>query len=294
MKGGQLDRCRKSDTCPKIMATETDTEYWQAMMSLNTSDPLGEIDYPIPPEVRIYHFAGTQHGGGNVLEQPPAVMPRPPAHCQLPANSNSFLPQQRALLVAMQEWIAGTREPPASRYPTIRNRTLVPVTEIKYPYMPAVNFTVPGIAGQRFYLDRGPGYREADATGVMNEPPKVGKPYALLLPQVDADGNNVDGLRNTSAAVPLGTYLGWNVRKAGFSEGDSCDLTGGFIPFFKTKAERLAANDPRPSLEERYPTHDDYVAKVSAAAKQLVADRFLLQLDADMLVEQAKAAAIPR
>jgi hypothetical protein len=293
VKGGQLDRCRKSNTCPKIMATETDTEYWQALMALNTTDSFGEVDYTIPPEVRIYLFAGTQHGGGNVLAQPPATMPQPPGHCQLPANSHSFLPAQRALLVAMQEWIVNGKEPPASRYPTIRNRTLVPVNDIKYPYMPAKNFTVPGIAAQRVYLDRGPGYREADASGVMNEPPVTGKSYAVLQPQVDADGNTIDGMRSTTLQAPLGTYLGWNVRKAGFSEGDSCDLTGGFIPFFKTQAERMAAGDPRPSLQERYPTHDAYVAKVTAAAQQLVADRFLLQVDANLLIDQAKAAQVP-
>jgi hypothetical protein len=55
----------------------------------------------------------------------------------------------------------------------------------------------------------------------------------------------------------------------------------------------MAANDPRPSLEERYLTHDSYVRKVSAAAKKLVADRFLLPEDADLQVSWAKAAAIP-
>lgn len=293
IKAGQLDRCRKTNTCPKIIATETDTEYWQALMALNTTDAYGESDYAIPPEVRIYHLAGTQHGGGDILQQPPAVMPRPPVNCQLPVNSNSFVPAQRALLVALQEWIVSNREPPASRYPTIKAGSLVPVKDIKYPYMPAVNFTVPGIAAQRVAYDRGTLYREIDASGIMQEPPTAGKDYALLLPRVDGDGNNVDGLRNTMVQVPLGTYLGWNVRKAGFSEGDSCDLTGGFVPFFKTKAERLAANDPRPSLEERYPTHDDYVAKVSAAAAKLVAERLLLQQDADLIVNQAKAAAVP-
>jgi hypothetical protein len=114
-----------------------------------------------------------------------------------------------------------------------------------------------------------------------------------VVPQVDADGNHTDGLRNTAVQVPLGTYTGWNVRKTGFSEGDSCDLLGAFIPFFRTKAERLAAGDPRPSLEERYPTHESYVEKVSAAAAKLVADRFLLAEDAELLVSQAKAAAIP-
>src|SRR5207248_9150525 len=100
-------------------------------------------------------------------------------------------------------------------------------------------------------------------------------------------------LRNTAVEVPLGTYTGWNVRKAGYSEGDSCDLLGAFIPFFRTKAERSAANDPRPSLQERYPTHDVYVQKVRAAAAKLVADRLLLPQDAELLVSQAEAATIP-
>ena len=93
--------------------------------------------------------------------------------------------------------------------------------------------------------------------------------------------------------VPLGTYLGWNVRKAGFSEGDSCDLNGAFVPFFRTLSERQAANDPRPSLQERYPTHADYVAKVTAAANSLVARRLLLQEDAAFLIDQANKAAVP-
>jgi hypothetical protein len=127
----------------------------------------------------------------------------------------------------------------------------------------------------------------------MAEPPRVGAPYPVLLPQVDAEGNPIDGLRNTAVEAPLGTYTGWNVRKAGFSEGDSCDLIGAFIPFFRTKAERVAAGDPRPSLEERYPTHEVYVEKVRAAAKNLVSDRFLLPQDADLIVSQAEAASIP-
>jgi hypothetical protein len=93
--------------------------------------------------------------------------------------------------------------------------------------------------------------------------------------------------------APLGTYTGWNIRKVGFSEGDSCDLTGAFIPFFETKAQREAAGDPRLSLEERYPTHAVYVAKVTAAANQLVQQRLLLQQDADLIISQANAAAVP-
>ncbi|PWT89332.1 MAG: hypothetical protein C5B56_07300 [Proteobacteria bacterium] len=291
--GGQLERCRKSQTCPKITATFTDTEYWQAMMALNTTDAAGQNDLAIPGEVRLYFFAGTQHGGGDQLRQPPFVQPKPPAACQLPVNSNSFFPAQRALLVGLREWVVSGKEPPASVYPTIAAKSLIPIAQVKFPYVPASEFSTQGVVAQRKHLDRGAEFREVDIAGVMAEPPRVGTAYPVLLPQVDADGNHTDGLRNTAVQVPLGTYTGWNVRKAGFSEGDSCDLVGAFIPFFRTKAERMAAKDSRPSLEERYPTHDAYVEKVRAAAAKLVADRFLLPQDADLIVSQAKEAAIP-
>jgi hypothetical protein len=290
---GQLDRCRRSHTCPKIFHTNTDTEYWEATMALNTTDAFGTRDLPIPPDVRIYLFAATQHGGGNALAQPPAVLPGFPAACQLRSNSNPFIHGQRALLVALHEWIVDKRSPPPSLYPTIRAGTLVPVGQIHYPYVPASAFSPAGVALQKFYLDRGPLFNVADISGVMSEPPAPGAAYPVLMPQVDADGNTLDGLRNTNVEAPLGTYVGWNVRKAGFSEGDSCDLTGAFIPFARTLAERLAAGDPRPSLQERYPTHQDYVARIAAAAGSLVERRLLLPQDAAQIISQANAAAVP-
>jgi hypothetical protein len=291
--GGQLDRCTQSRTCPKIFHTNTDTEYWQATMALNTTDSFGTRDLPLPPNVRIYLFASTHHGGGNTLAQPPATIPAIPGACQLHANSNPFIQGQRALLVDLQQWIVDGTEPPPSLYPTLAAGTLVSVDSIQYPYVPAVNFTPAGVFAQKFYLDRGPLFDVNDITGVMAEPPIRGGGYNRLVPKIDENGNTADGLRNTTVQVPLGTYMGSNVRRAGFSEGDSCDLTGSFIPFSRTKAERLANNDPRPSLEERYPTHQDYVAKVTAAAQSLVSQRLLLSDDASFLIDQANAAAVP-
>jgi hypothetical protein len=290
---GQLDRCRQTQSCPKIVHTNTDTEYWQALMALNTTDSDSKHDLKIPNNVRIYLFSGTRHGGGDVTRQPPTVIPAPPANCQLRTNSNPFIHGQRALLVALRDWVVADREPPSSLYPTLESGTLVPLSAIHYPYIPAVNYTLAGIASQKFYLDRGPLFNVEDIAGVMREPPVQGGEYSVRMPQVDADGNTIAGLPSTNMLVPLGTYLGWNVRKAGFSEGDSCDLTGSYVPFFRTQAERLAANDPRPSLQERYPTHADYVAKVTAAANQLVALRLLLPADAAFLINQANAAAVP-
>jgi hypothetical protein len=290
---GQLERCRRTHTCPKITHTNTDTEYWQAVMSLNTTDSTGTEDLRIPPEVRIYDLAGTQHGGGNPLQQPPAVLPAFPNACQLRSNSNPFIHAQRALLVALREWIVHGTKPPESLYSSLSRGSLVKPTEVNIPYIPSVNFTVPGLVNYKVYLDRGRRFDVEDASGIMAEPPIFGAAYNVLIPQVDADGNPIDGLRNTNVQVPLGTYTGWNIRKAGFSEGDSCDLTGAFIPFFRTQAERLAAGDPRLSLEERYPTHADYVAKVTAAANDLVSKRLLLPEDAASIIAAANAAAVP-
>jgi hypothetical protein len=166
-------------------------------------------------------------------------------------------------------------------------------TDVRIPYVPAVNFTIPGLVNYKFFLDRGLGFDVQDISGVMAEPPKVGEQYTVLVPQVDKDGNDIDGLRNVNVQVPLGTYTGWNIRKAGFSEGDSTDLTGAFIPFFRTQAERVAAGDPRLSLQERYPTHDAYVAKVKGAVAGLMRQGVLLEEDANNIVAAAQAAAVP-
>ena len=167
------------------------------------------------------------------------------------------------------------------------------VETVHFGYTGAVNFTIPGVANRKYYLDRGAQFDVADIAGVMAEPPIHRAPYAMLVPAVDADGNDTGGLRNVNVQVPLGTYTGWNPRKAGFSEGDSCDLTGGYIPFFRTKAQRDAVGDPRLSLAERYPTHADYVAKVTAAANALVAQRVLLPQDAQLMINQANTAVVP-
>jgi len=290
---GQLDRCRMSHTCPKITHTNTDTEWWQAVMSLDTTDSFGRRDLPIAPEVRIYEFSGTMHGGGDPLNQPPAVLPAFPVDCQLRSNSNPFVWGQRALLEALREWVIDGKEPPASTFSSLGRNSLAKPTDIHYPFVPATNFSPAGVANFKFFLDRGHRFDVADVSGIMAEPPIADGQYTVLVPKIDSDGNDIDGLRNTNVQVPLGTYLGWNVRKAGFSEGDSCDLTGGFIPFFKTQADRLAAGDPRPSLAERYPTHADYVGKVTAAANSLVKQRLLLQQDATSIIAAANAAAVP-
>jgi len=129
---------------------------------------------------------------------------------------------------------------------------------------------------------------------VLNSvPPRFAGTIPLLVPSVDADGNETAGIRSPLLAAPLGTYTGWNPVAIGYRTGRYCFSAGGFIPFAKTKAERIAKGDPRPSLEERYPSHADYVARVKAQADKLVAQGYMLADDGDKTIAQAEAAQIP-
>jgi hypothetical protein len=121
-----------------------------------------------------------------------------------------------------------------------------------------------------------------------------GKEYTVLIPRTDEDGNELGGVRSVELRVPLGTYTGWALRRAPFAEGEDCATTGQFIPFPSTRAERESTGDPRLSIAERYPTHADYVAKVGAAADQLVAERLMLPEDADAIKRAAASARVPR
>ena len=127
-RGGLLDRCSATNTCPKIFHTNTDTEYWQGGMSLDTTDAKGH-DLAIPGNVRIYHFASTQHGGFS----PVAAIPTSTGICEYLPNVNPYVYQQRALLVALQQWVANGTNPPASRYARISDGTLLPPTNVGLP-----------------------------------------------------------------------------------------------------------------------------------------------------------------
>jgi hypothetical protein len=285
---GLQERCEASKTCPKIIQTVTDTEYWQRGMSLITGDATGEHDLAIPPNVRIYHLAGTQHSGSQ-----PEAMPTKNI-CQMLINPNSSHYNMRALLGAMRDWVLEGQEPPASRYPSLAAKTLLaPDPEVfEFPKIPGVSFTAKHNA--RTVFDRGPQYNGRDVSGIVTEPPAAKRELVVLMPKVDADGNDIDGVRSVTLQVPLGTYLGWNYRAAGFGEGDLCDNNGGFIPFAATKAERVKTGDPRLSLEERYGTHDGYVAAVKTAAESLVRERLMRSEDVAGAVGMAQASKVLR
>ncbi len=125
----------------------------------------------------------------------------------------------------------------------------------------------------------------------MNPPVAAGT-YNVRLPQVDADGNDIGGVRSPTLQAPLATYTSWNTRASDYSEGDACDLTGSTVPFPPSRAARLASGDPRLSVQERYGSHDGYVAAVKAAAERLEHEGFLLPEDATTVVQQAQDSTV--
>jgi hypothetical protein len=289
---GLLDRCRATNTCPKVFDTFGAVEFWFLRESPDLVGTDAKSDIPLPPNVRRYFFPGTTHGGGPGGFRTSA--PQPPNGCALPANPNPENDTMRALTVALIDWVTKGTEPPPSRYPRLDQRQLAPATKasIGFPNIPGAP-SPDGIVNPVFDYDFGPDFNYNDESGLITkQPPAVKQILPTLVPKVNADGNDLGGVPSVLLQVPLGTYLGWNTIAAGFDKGKICTLSGGYIPFAKTKAERTAASDPRPSLEERYGTHQAYVDAVKAAAEKAVAERFLLPADAGRLVAEAAASNI--
>ena len=163
-----------------------------------------------------------------------------------------------------------------------------------FPSIPGVPANAPtGLINPMLDYDWGTNFNYVDGSGIPSKvPPGIKRAIKMKVPRVDADGNELGGVPVVLRDAPLGTYLGWNVVAAGFHQGKICNYAGGMIPFAKTRAERMANGDPRPSLEERYKTHEGYVEAVKAAAAKAVAEAFLLQADADRLIAAASASNV--
>lgn len=288
-----LARCRASDTCPKIVETFGSAEFFSLRASPTLVGTRADEDLPLPPNVRRYYIAGVRHGGGSGGF---ASQGQTDACCTLAGNPNSSAETNRALMNALVEWVAHGTLPPPSRYPRIATGDLVAPTQaaMGFPLIPGQ--PIPdGVIVPFFEYAFGPHFREADVSGIISvQPPVVRQVLPMLVPRVDADGNEQAGIRSVLLQAPLGTYTGWNPIARGMFAGRIQPLGGGYIPFPRTKAERMASGDPRLSLEERYGTHDAYVARVRAAASQLVRDGFLLKDDAERLIHEADQSGVLR
>jgi len=249
---------RGDDTDPLLIETNTGTEYWQKGASLLHTDPLGTRDVALPANVRTFLVAGTQHGGK-------AGMPRDNGPCINPRNWHDPMPAIRALLVALDGWVVAGQRPPESRVPMIADGTLVPAEAVAFPA------AVPGLVRPHAANDVAP-------LDDWTEPTSTGSSYAALVPQVNDDGNEVSGIQLPDVAVPRGTFLGWNLYRFPYPEGELADRDGTFLAFPITDADR--GDDPRISLETRYPgtAHRDAVRAVVA---ELLRGRLLLPEDAE-------------
>jgi Alpha/beta hydrolase domain len=239
----------RGDGCdPKLIETNTSTEYWQKGASLLTTDPMGMKDVDLPSNTRAYMIAGTQHGGR-------AGATTDAGHNVNPRNPHNPMPAVRALLVALDNWVAKGLEPPATRTPTLRDGTLVEPDKTGFP-------SIPGAAVVK-------------VTNLVKPSSGTGA-YRTLVSKVDADGNEVAGIRLPDIAVPLAAYTGWNEYKPPYPRGELADRDGSYFAFAPEK------------ISARYGNRAGYVAKVRTTIEQLKNDRLLLQEDADRYIERAQ------
>ena len=280
---------KRPATDPLVFHVDSANEFWQMDASLNVHDGRGR-PVPLPENVRLYFAASHSHvGAGGVGARPTQT-----GTCAYPTNGNlSYNVLLRALVVAIDEWADRGVAPPPSRYPSLADRTLVPLSTAAsaFPRIPGVSF--PTVLNEVSVLDYGAKFGPTGGS-LSLLPPARRATYKSLVPKPDADGLDLGGIRTPDIAAPVGTNTGWNLRSAGPRGADLCGLNGSFFPFATTKAERLASGDPRLSLEERYTDHAGFVAAVERAALGLVKDRFALDEDAKTLVEMARASDILR
>ncbi len=249
---------------PRIFYTNGSWEYWNRCAALVHTDGAGELDVPLGPSTRLYFVAGSQHG--------PGQLPRKAKEAAQWTNPNETRPLQRALLAAMQEWVKEGKEPPRSVYPLIAEEELVPLKKVKWPK--AAGVALPENPKQAYLLDYG---AEFETKGIVTiEPPKVKGRFAVLLPQVDADGIDLGGVRMPVVAAPLGRFTGWNMRSV---------EAGGVKQMAPTLGSFFAF--PKAEVARRYGSKDGYLKRVGEETDKLVKRRFLLERDRERVLQHA-------
>lgn len=268
---GLLDSARAATVVPRIFYTNTSHEYWGRSAALIHASADGTRDLPLADTTRIYFFSGLQHFSRLL----PPVYGTGETMGQNRMNTNPVRWLVRAMITNMNGWVRDGIEPPASRYPRIDNGTLVPLGRVAFPRISGVSF--PRETTLAWRLDFGPGWK----WGIIDyQPPIVGRPFPALVPQVDADGNDVAGVQIPQMAVPLATYTGWNLRDPSIGSPDRrLAFIGSYLPFAATEAGRTVSHDPRRAIGERYSSEADYLDRFRAAAAASVRDRWMLAED---------------
>jgi hypothetical protein len=282
--GGLLDRQRALGGVPKIYAINTAAEYYRGDCSLLHTDISGERDVELPAETRAYLFASTQHGPGTLpLTTTGAAEGAKGTHG---FNAVDYTPLTRAALMNLDRWASDGTEPPASVVPRIADGTAAPAVEVlpRYDAIPDITIPDPDRLLMVWRTSLGPDAHK----GIVSPPPKLGARYQNVVSQVDADGNEIGGIRLPQVAVPVATYTGWNPRAVDTGgPGQIIPMQGSTLPFPATRQEREQRADPRLSIEERYRDRDEYRAKALAVARELAQQRYILEEDVDVAVEIA-------
>ncbi|HJP61078.1 MAG TPA: alpha/beta hydrolase domain-containing protein, partial [Gemmatimonadaceae bacterium] len=258
----------------KVFYVDGGHEYWGRAASLTHTTPDGEHDVGFLPNERRYVISSAQHSS-------PAGWPLPES--ARIAGTNAYrgdpLDQRlalRALMLALIDWVAAGQNPPPSKYPTLASHTLVSPRAENFPRIP--NLPVARIPHQVYRMDFGPRWTQ----GIIDrDPPRLGAPYPILVSRVDSIGNDLGGIRSVEVSVPLATYYPWQLR-SGLSAGADrlMSFRGTFIPLPRTEADRRTSGDSRPSIESLYGDKARFMSKVDSAISSLIAQRFLLQMDA--------------
>ena len=277
--------CKRPATDPLVFHTQTATEYWQRRGSLVHTDTKGN-DLALPENVRAYFWSSSQHFADPLLQRASNA-----GVCQNVQNvvwTSMFF---RALLDNMDAWATTGKAPPSSCIPRRADGTLVEweVWRKSFPAVPGV--ALPQMPNRLELLDFG----QLVEHGILEEPPRrTGKFYGVLVPAVDADGNDIAGVRAPMVETPLATYAGWNLRMRGFGHGATHEFTGSTIPFAETREERAATGDPRPSIAERYADAGAYQKGIGEAARKLVAAGHMLEEDVERCIAAAANWHAPR
>ena len=272
---GLLVRAAAAGVAPKLFLTNTSYEYWGRAAALIHVQPDGRADATLHPDTRAYFLAGAQHY--------PRSLPLSKIGERYESNPTDQRPIQRALLRALELWVVDNTLPPPSVIPRVIKGELAPPGEVRFPHIPGLSPPRHPRLARR--LDFGPEF--ASQGYVTQEPPAVLGAFPLLVPQADADGNDLGGVRLPEVAVPLGTFAGWNFRSPSAGAPDQMvSFVGSFFPFPTTKAERERTKDSRASIEERYQDRTDYLRRAAAVVDSLIAQRFLLERDRGYALER--------
>lgn len=308
---GILGRCLASKTCPKIIEHFGSAEVWALKLTPEWVGTDGQADLPLPDFVRRYYIASSSHGGGSGgfdTSLPGVGLPRTGAMCPgnnfgvgvLPANPVPHTETVNALRLHFRRWVSDGTAPPPSRYPTLAQGQLALAAKatLGHPALPGLRPTLPepDFIMPVHDLDWGERFNALDVSGVADKAvPGIRRVLRMLAPKVDADGNELGGVPVVLLEAPLGTYLGWNLTADGarpFHAGQICNYVGGMVPFARSEAERKASGDTRLSLEERYRDHAGYVDAVKRAAARAIKEGFLLEADAQGLIQAAQASKV--